>query len=267
MTVDETDIRKLCTDAVFERGQNYCREGRIQQLNRFDDTVTARVRGSKLYTTCIHLDSENFDPHCTCPYSGSGECKHVVAVLLSVADEVPADDANHIESLLADVSADDLRAFFREELTRQPEMRERFVAEFGDGTTKSAEEYREKVDRLFDQHTQEYPVVTDAIDFSQLTALAERYREREKYDQAAAVYRGLSEGIAENMDVVDAAYDHYSQTFQSTLDRYVECVSAADSDNEAFQNHRDYLAERSTEAVGYLAGRYENALDDLDSQR
>lgn len=265
MSLDESTVRDLCTDAVFKRGETYREEGRIRQLDRFGNTIIARVQGTELYETRVHLDSKDFDPACNCPYSGPGECKHVVAVLLEIIDEMPTDDTDQLEVLLSDVSSDDLQRFVCEELTRNPEMRERFLAEFGKDPSKSADEYRQEVDRLFDQHTQEYPVVTGAIDFSQLTDLAERYRENNKYEQATVVYRGLSEGIAENMDLVDAAYDHYSQTFQAALDGYVECIVKADVSEATLQNHVDYLAERADEAVDYLARRYEAALDDIES--
>ncbi|WP_302081577.1 SWIM zinc finger family protein [Salinibaculum rarum] len=265
MTIDEATIHELCTNVVFERGQTYREEGRIRQLDRFGKTVTARVQGTELYETRVHLDSDEFDPHCTCPYSGPGECKHVVAVLLAVADEMPDDESKRIDDLLADISTENLRTFVSEELTRDPEMRERFLAEFGDEPTVTPGEYRQEVDRLFDQHTQEYPVVTGAIDFSHLTDLAERYRENDNYEQAAAVYRGLSEGIAEHMNIVDGAYDHYSQTFQSALDGYVECISTADLNEATVEEHAEYLETRVDEAVDYLARRYEKALDDLES--
>ena len=45
MYLDEKTIRDQCTDAVFERGQNYQQEGRIQQIDRFDDIVTPTVEG------------------------------------------------------------------------------------------------------------------------------------------------------------------------------------------------------------------------------
>ena len=266
MALDRETIRNLCTDAVFERGQTYREEGRIRQLDRFDDTITVRVQGTELYETRVHLDSDEFDPHCTCPYSGPGECKHVVAVLLSVADEMPDDKSERIDNLVADVSTEGLRGFVHEELTRNPEMRERFLAEFDDASTVSPGEYRQKVARLFDQHTQEYPVVTGAIDFSQLTDLAERYRENENYEQAAAVYRGLSEGIAEHMNLVDGAYDHYAQTFQSALDGYVECIATAELDDATVQGHVEYLERRVDEATNRLARQYERALADFDSR-
>jgi uncharacterized Zn finger protein len=60
MERDESTIRDDCTDAVFERGQNYRDEGRIQQLDRFDDLVTATVSGSKLYDGTIEFGGRSF---------------------------------------------------------------------------------------------------------------------------------------------------------------------------------------------------------------
>lgn len=266
MAVEEDTIRELCTEAVFERGENYRAEGRIEQLTRVGDTVTATVRGSRDYDLTLDLAAEGFDPWCSCPYDGPGECKHVVAVLLDLADGLPPDTGDRIDAVLDDVGLDDLRPFLRDELARDGEMRERFLAEFGASPAKSAAEYREDVDRLFEDHTDEYPVVVEAIDFSRFTDLAERHRERGSYRQAAAIYRGLAEGIDENMDRVDAAYDHYARAFQSALDGYVECVSKADLSPEERAEYVDSLAERAVVGTDYLREHYAAAADELDDR-
>ena len=59
----------------------------------------------------------------------------------------------------------------------------------------------------------------------------------------------------------DARFD------QEALDGYVECVAEASLDDDAFQEHIDYLARRTAEAVDYLAERYTAALDDLEAGR
>lgn len=266
MPVDENAIRAVCTDAVYQRGENYRAEGRIRRLTRVDDTVTATVRGSRVYDLTLNLAAERFDPRCSCPYDRPGACKHVVAVLLELADGLPPDDGTKIDAILDDVQRDDLRAFVRDELVRDPAMRERFVAEFGDAPTTSAADYRAEIDRLFEEHTDEYPVVVEAIDFSRFTDLAERHCERGNYRQAAAIYRAIAEGIDENMNLVDAAYDHYAQVFRSALDEYVTCVSTADLDVEAFEAHAEFLSERTTSAPDSLREHYEAALHDLRSR-
>lgn len=263
VSIDETDVRDLCTDAVFERGMNYREEGRIRRLDRVGSSITATVQGSRRYELDLDLDAEGFDPSCTCPYDGPGECKHVVAVLLELKEGLPGDDAARIDPLVEDATPTDLREFLREALTQDPDLRERFLARFGESSGKSVEEYREGVETLFEEHTEEYPVVIEAIDFSRFTDLAEEHRERGNYAEAATIYRALAVGIEENFARVDAAYDHYAGTFTAALDGYVECVAAADRDEER-SRAVEFLSRRATSGVDYLREHYERALDDLD---
>lgn len=266
MTIDETAIRNLCTDVVLERGQKYRNEGRIHRIERFDDVVTAAVQGSSQYDVTVERGEKTIDARCTCPYDGVGECKHVVAVLLDVATDPPRDESERVGSILEDVSVDDLRVFLRDVLAEDPELRDQFIARFGD-TDKSVEEYRAEIEQLFDRHTEDYPVVTDAIDFSHFFDLAERYHERERYLDAAAVYRALFEGIDDNETRIDAAYDHYAKTLQSALDGYVECVLAADPDRDEFEKHVGALEERATSKHPANSEQFYRAIDDLEERR
>lgn len=267
VTIDRTSIQALCTDAVFERGENYRKEGRIQQLDRFRDSITARVQGSQLYETRIHLDSEDFEPHCTCPYSGPGECKHVIAVLLDVAEDMPADDADRVEALLSGTSSEKLQEFLHDELARQPATRERFLEAFGADPTKSASQVREEVDQLFDDHADESGTVVEALDFDQFVDPAERYANMGRYEQAARVSRGLSEGLAANMHRVDSYYFYYVERFISSLDYYVECLAEADVDDETVQNHLEYLQRQRESVPDYMTNWYTDAIEDLESTR
>jgi uncharacterized Zn finger protein len=262
MAIEKAEIRELCTDAVFERGENYYADGRILDCTRVDDTITATVQGSRRYDVTLSLSDPEFSPLCSCPYDGPGDCKHVVAVLLSLADELPPDEATQIDAILDDIDGDELRAFVRDELARDEGMRDRFVARFGE-RAKSYEAYRDDVDRLFADHTDRYPVVIDAIDCSQFTELGERYRERGRYRDAAAVYRGLVAGIDDNIHLVDAAYDHYARVFSDALDAYVECVTAADLDRSEHDAHEAFLAERANEGPSPHREQFQRALSEL----
>lgn len=266
MKVDENTIRDLCTDPVFERGQKYRHEGRIQRIERFDDVVTAAVQGSTLYDVTVELGGSTIDARCTCPYDGAGECKHVVAVLLDVVTDPPGDESEHLESVLRDVSDDDLRKFVRDALAARLDLRDRFLARFGD-EARSFEEYRAEIDRLFDQHTQDYPVVTDAIDFSHFFDIAEQYCERERYLEAATIYRALFEVIDDNEARIDAAYDHYARTLQSALDGYVECVLAAHPDQDEFEKYIGVLEDQAVSAHPANTEQFYRAIDDLEERR
>jgi len=266
MNIGRDRIRDRCTEAVFDRGQIYRAEGHIQRRNRFGSLVTATVQGSRLYEVTVDLTGETVNAACTCPYTGPGDCKHVVAVLLDVTEKPPADESERIETVVDDVSFDDLRSFVVDELARNRETRERFLSRFGDTLEKPVEEYRVTVERLFDEHARDDGIVIEAIDFSRFLESANRYRERGRHRAAATIYRALFEGIERNMDRVGAAYDHYIETFQTALDRYVECVQVADLSDAEYRTRVDVLSERTTEAVDYLAERYGAALEALRTE-
>lgn len=264
MDLTEVSIRDVCTDDVFERAQTYRNENRIGGIERFGDVVTAEVRGMNWYDVTIRLAGDRVEAQCTCPYTGPGECKHVVAVLLAAEADPPQDESERVEEAIDGVSSDDLRAFVGDVLAANPDLRAQFLARFGDGGT-SVEEYRDEIEKLFEQHTQDYPVVTDAIDFSHFFELAEQYREREHYRAAATVYQALFEVIDDNHARIDAAYDHYAKTLQSALDGYVECVLAADPDPGELEQYAGALEAQSMAEPRINEEQFRRALDELDT--
>jgi uncharacterized Zn finger protein len=263
MNVDEETIRNRSTGAVFERGQTYREEGRIQQLDRFGDLVTATVSGSQLYDVTVEFGGRGIDTTCTCPYDGRGDCKHVVAVLLDIATGPPQDESERVEAVLEDVSAADLRAFVSDVLAEHSELREQFLARFGDDH-KSAAEYREEIAHLFEQHAD--PVVFEAIDFSRFFEIAEQYCDRERYLAAATVYRAVFEEVDEKSNWIDGAYDHYAQTIQTALDGYADCILATDPSPEAFDTYAGVLEARASTEPPINSEQFRRALDDLEER-
>lgn len=248
---------------MFERGQDYRDEGRIQRLDRFDDLVTAAVSGSKLYDVTIEFGGRNIDTRCTCPYDGGGDCKHVVAVLLDIAANPPQDESEDVETVLDDVSADDLRGFVRDALAEHAELREQFLAQFGDDH-KSVDEYREEIAQLFEQHAD--PGVYDAIDFSRFFDIAEQYRDRNRYLAAATVYRAVFEEVDEKYSWVDGAYDHYARTIQTAIDGYADCVLATEPSPEEFDTYAGALEARTSTDPALNSEQFWRTLDELEER-
>jgi len=263
MNVDRETIENRSTDAVFERGENYRDEGRVQQLDRFGELVTATVRGSKLYDVTVEFGGRSIDARCTCPYDGGGDCKHVVAVLLDIAASPPQDESDRVEAVIDDVSTDDLRGFVRDALAEHPELREQFLAQFGDDH-KSVDEYREEIAQLFEQHAN--PVVFEAIDFLQFFEIAEQYRDRDRYLAAATVYRAVFEEIDEKYNWIDGAHNHYAKTIQTALDGYADCVLATDPSPEEFDTYAGVLEARATTEPRINDEQFWRALDDLEER-
>ena len=60
-------------------------DSRIQELEVTETKITAKVKGSKIYTVIIDLKPDKVkDSSCTCPFDLGPVCKHVVNVLLEV---------------------------------------------------------------------------------------------------------------------------------------------------------------------------------------
>jgi uncharacterized Zn finger protein len=266
MDVTEDAVRDICTDAVFERGERYRDEGRIREIHRVDTTVTAVVSGSRQYDVRVDLATDGFAPWCDCPYDGPGACKHVVAVLLRCADDPPPDDGDQLEAALDGVDADELRAFLREELVTDTNLRDRFLARVGEPTSQSVDEFRTSIDRRFEETNPEYHVVFEPIDFTQWFDLANEYREQGRYAWAATVYRALVESLDDNMERVDGAYDHFSRAFSRALDGHVDCVAATKRDADAVTDAGKFLNERATSGTPFLAEHFEKAAVELQEK-
>jgi len=165
MDVTEDAVRDICTDAVLERGERYLAEGRIREIHRVDATVTAVVGGSRQYDVRVDLATDGVAPWCDCPYDGPRACKHVVAVWC--VDAPPPDDGDRLDAALDGADADDLRAFRREKLATDANLRERFLARVGEPTSQSVDELHASIDRRFEETNPEYHVVFEPIDFTQ----------------------------------------------------------------------------------------------------
>lgn len=83
LSVDE--LRAVCTDASLERGKRYFEEGRVSVVSRTPTSLSAKVRGTKLYYVGVDL-SDGLYAVCTCPYSHEGYCKHIAAVLIAIIE-------------------------------------------------------------------------------------------------------------------------------------------------------------------------------------
>jgi len=261
--IDKQTPQSRSTEAVFKRGKKYRDKGRVQRLDRFDDLVTASVVGSKLYDVTVDFAGNSIDTRCTCPYDGRGDCKHIVAVLLDIVADPPQDKSERVKTALKTVSADGLREFVGDVLATHPDLREQFLARFGDDH-KSVQAYREEIANLFEQHAS--PVVFEAIDFSRFFEIAEQYRDRDRYLAAATVYRAVFEEVDEKSTWIDGAYDHYAKTIQTALDGYADSVLATDPTPEEFDTFVGVLETRASTEPPINNEQFWRALDELEEQ-
>jgi len=277
MNVTEEAVRTCCTKAVFNRGETYLADDHIHEIHRLDTTVTAVVRGSRHYDTRADLAADGFDPRCSCPYNGPGACKHVVAVLLRCVEDLPPAEDDRVDAALDTAlngPVDDLRGFLRETMAADPDLRDRFLARFGESTTRSRDALRSTIDRQFEETNPEHFMVFEPIDFSEWFDLATTHQEQGQHAAAATVYRALVESLEDNMERVDGAYHHFTQAFTRALDGYVDAAVATaresrrpnGSHSDSDTNPVDVLKTRAESALPHLAEQIERAVEELQQK-
>jgi hypothetical protein len=269
MNPSTEQIRGLCTSEVFDRAVTYRKENRIERIGRFDETVSAAVQGSQPdpYEVDIDVESDgdeagDIDASCTCPYDWGGYCKHIIAVLLEVAEgDVDLEDEREaVERVLSDAHPEELRDFLLDECERATDLRRRLLTRLEEQDTRSFYDYKKEMSQRYrgpGSYRYEGP------DFDEFHDLAETHRKQGNPLEAATIYRAMTEVRIENMDIVQ---DYYGEDFEAELDAFVECIREADLDYEDRREYIDYLFERWTSddaAVGTFSGDYKDALWEL----
>lgn len=90
MTWTVDDILGSVEPRIIARGIGYFNEGRVLSIDRpGEGEWSASVEGTETYEVYIHFLPDGVVEHaCTCPYDGGPICKHVVAVLYEIEDNL-----------------------------------------------------------------------------------------------------------------------------------------------------------------------------------
>ncbi len=112
------DLKREFGETILERGRNYYEDGSVSNLLKMGEMYTARVSGSHNYKVSVNL--KEMDWHCNCPYSG--DCKHIVAVILAIQNAKKIRSADDVETNLAKMSKEELVKIMREMLSREPKL-------------------------------------------------------------------------------------------------------------------------------------------------
>ena len=119
-------IRQRCTETSFNRGVEYFHAGTIGNPVLHGYSLSATCGGSNLepYRLSVELMPTGIaDTHCSCPYTGEGDCKHIVALLLTyVHAPETIYSVETLLSTLAENPASSLLQVISELLKRAPEL-------------------------------------------------------------------------------------------------------------------------------------------------
>ena len=235
----EDQIQERCTKQVFSRGEGYFYNEAIENPMFHGWTLSANCYGSEEtpYSVSVELTPTGIaDAECSCPYDWGGDCKHIVALLLTYVHE--PDEIRSVEPILTAI-ADKPRAtllhIISELLKREPSLMS-IVETYTDGVAESqcrdtptasastvvvsatTTAYREQIDRLFGDGFLEEHQLQKVI--AQLTALV---RHAETLAQAGATEFALSILYA----LIHQSVVRYEDTLQNAeLPRFVGTCTA-----------------------------------------
>src|SRR5258708_13738121 len=78
--MDLLQLKRLCSDRSFSRGEAYFSEGRVRSLAEHEGVLTAVVSGQKDYRVRLRRDDSEVGYSCNCRVGLDGKfCKHLVA--------------------------------------------------------------------------------------------------------------------------------------------------------------------------------------------
>ena len=71
-------------DAIIERGEDYYRDDKVENVTKMGNVFVADVCGNECYTVRVVVDEDELLMSCNCPYDDN--CKHEYATLLAIQD-------------------------------------------------------------------------------------------------------------------------------------------------------------------------------------
>lgn len=142
MNIPLDRLEEVIDARILERGQDYFDSGAVDEPEELEPGLyEAIVEGSDDYTVRVRLKGNSVtEHHCDCPYDLGPVCKHVVALLLDLRDNVfmrPAmaegkkatkkpTVAQQVDSALSAVPHNELASFVRERCMADAAFRQQF---------------------------------------------------------------------------------------------------------------------------------------------
>lgn len=122
----EIAIRARANEQSYLRGYLYFRDGFVQNIVWRSGLLMAEVQGSDddpYQVQVLFRANDIVNAVCSCPYDWGGDCKHIVAVLLTVLNTPDVVAVRPpLELLLADLNAEQLRTLLCDLVEYAPQI-------------------------------------------------------------------------------------------------------------------------------------------------
>ncbi|MCB9437716.1 MAG: hypothetical protein H6673_12140 [Anaerolineales bacterium] len=245
--VTQKQIQSRATSQSFSRGKSLYRDNSISQTVRRGDEIEARCRGSypEPYRVWVKFNgSEITVTGCNCEYDWGGDCKHIVALLLTYVNEPDRfEERQTLQTALMSRNKEDLVDIIMLMVTRYPDLQvivdHPTPNEIATGMIPlDTLSFRQELRDAFTSYDDYYDYRGDPMihKVDQVSSVADRLVERGDWLSASAVYRTILEEFAD----LDESYYHDEDgelgmsidMAISALDRCLKQSIVIDSDNE-----------------------------------
>ena len=208
------------SETILQRGKSYYKDGAVTSLEGMDNGQWfAIVEGNDDYEVDVRLSSDGavLKYSCNCPYD-SGICKHIVAVLYKIRDEIApvtklskkTKEQVPWKNVISIIPEDELRKFLEEYAAKNQDFRNVLMVRFADYDKRdNRDKYKQVLNGIFrvagDRHGYiDYHDTFGAMQqVFELLAKAEEYIEAENYKEAFYITAAIAPSCInalQNMD-------------------------------------------------------------------
>jgi uncharacterized Zn finger protein len=206
--ITQAQIESRASAQSLARGQRYYEDGAISHAVQRGDEIEARCRGSYStpYRVWAKLDGSGIvTTSCTCQYDWGGDCKHIIAMLLTyLHDPDQFEHRSTLHDALAGRSKETLVEIIEVMVTRYPDLQDLVDRPTPNEVVEGVVEldtlsFRQDLRGAFTNFGYEYHDeygATPERKVNEIAAVAKRFSERDDWRNASAVYRAILEEFA-----------------------------------------------------------------------
>src|SRR5260221_238998 len=232
LTTDQ--IRARSIDQSFSRGQSYYKNNAIfdtvQRGDQIEGFCEASSQPSPYHVQATLSDKGIIRTSCTCQYDYGGDCKHIVALLLTYQHKSELfEQRTPIADTLASRDKDDLIALIRKMIERYPDL-QALVDLPVPGKTKrqtpiDVTAFRKQI-RYALRNYGDWGDRTADHTISSILETASEFAEKDNWTSASAIYRTILEECVAIGDEYPVTEDEgeFGGAVNETVDKLAECL-------------------------------------------
>lgn len=232
--ITEKQIRARASESSFSRGRQYHKEDAISNTIKRGDEIEGQCQGSMPYPYHIQVAFDKQDivhTSCTCEYDYGGDCKHIVALLLTYLDNPELfEERPSIQDTLNERSKEELIALIHKMIEHYPDLQSLVDRPTpGKQTVVNVDSLRREMRQAFQpryDYYGEYETHGGVHSVYSMTDTAAEFAAQGDWKNASAIYRAI---VEESLSLDEMMLDdegEFVEGLNNTLEKLAACLEA-----------------------------------------